>query len=298
MEDVKQKAFFKNMPIHIVFILACLTCVLPVLLVLAVSVSREKDILINGYSLIPQHITLRAYEVIFSNPNQILNAYAVTAAVAVCGTVIGMMLITSFAYVITRDYYKYRNMLSFYVFFTMLFNGGLVPNYILVSKWLGMRNTLLALIAPYLVSAFYILLMKGFLQSLPKSLFESAKIDGASESRILVSIVMPLAKPALATVSLFYVLQYWNDWYLCMLYNTETAKLFSLQYLLIRTLRDLQFLNSNIVNQALGGKFTDDIPTLTTQMAMCILAAGPMLFVFPFFQKYFVKGLTVGSVKG
>ena len=184
-------------------------------------------------------------------------------------------------------------------FFTMLFNGGLVPFYLLVSQWLGLKNNLLALVIPYLVNAWFVLLMKGYLQSVPESIIESAKIDGASELRIFIGIVLPISKPALATVGLFLVLQYWNDWWLPMLFVSEKPELFNLQYLLMSMIQNAQYLNT-IVSQMLSGtsQIFESVPTLTVKFAMCILATGPMLFVFMFFQKYFVQGLTVGSVKG
>ncbi|MBB6670761.1 carbohydrate ABC transporter permease [Cohnella nanjingensis] len=285
-----------NIVIHLILAGFALICLLPFVLIVSTSLMHEKDIALFGYSFIPKRFTLMAYEVILKNPQQLINSYAVTIAVTLIGTAVGLWLTATIAYVMTRKDYKYRNKISFYVFFTMLFNGGLVPSYILISRWLGMKNTIFALFVPYLVNAWFVLLMKGFLQSIPHSLVESAKIDGAGEFKIFVKIILPIAKPAIATVGLFMVLQYWNDWWLSMLF-IDKENLYTLQYLLIRVMRNLEFLNTEFARKYLNLAQVE-IPTLSARMAMSVLAAGPMLFVFPFFQKYFVKGLTVGSVKG
>jgi len=282
--------------IHLFLIAIGLLCVIPLWLVISTSLMHEMDIAIDGYSFFPKRLTFLAYETVLKNPAQLIQSYAVTTFVTIVGTIVGLWLTAAIAYVITRKDYKYRNKLSFYIFFTMLFNGGLVPSYILISNWLGLYNNILALIVPYLVSAWFVLLMKGFLQSIPPALIESAKIDGAGELRIFVGMILPIAKPALATVGLFMVLQYWNDWWLSMLY-VDNEKMYTLQFLLIRVMRNLEFLNSDYARVHLNLSMID-VPTLSARMAMSVLAAGPMLFVFPFFQKYFVKGLTVGSVKG
>ncbi len=255
------------------------------------------DVVRNGYSFLPAHWTFDAYRTIFINTKQLVRSYYVTILSTLVGTALGMWLIVTSSYVLTRRDYKYRNILSFYIFFTMLFNGGLVPSYLLIAKWLGMKNTLMALIVPYLFNAFYVLLLKGFFQAaIPDSLYESAKIDGANELTILMKIVIPLSTPALATVALFYVLQYWNDWFLSLMYTSDNS-LLKLQTLLIRVLKNLEFLNSAEARQYMWIDKTQ-VPSLTARMAMCIVAAGPMIVVFPFFQKYFIKGLKVGAIKG
>ncbi|MEG1442527.1 MAG: carbohydrate ABC transporter permease, partial [Oscillospiraceae bacterium] len=197
----------------------------------------------------------------------------------------------------SRKTYRYKKALSFYAFFTMLFSGGLVPTYILITQMLNLKDNIWAMILPMVVSAWYIMLMKGFFQSMPEEILESAKLDGAGELYTFIKIVIPISKPAFATVGLFFVLQFWNDWWLSLLY-IETESKFKLQYMLMRLLENIEYLNSaesiqmGLVNENV------EIPTLSARMAMCILAAGPILVVFPFFQKYFIKGLTIGSVKG
>jgi putative aldouronate transport system permease protein len=283
--------------IHGIFIVVCIACLYPFLVIIGTSFQNETDILLSGYSILPKQFDLTAYQVILHNPGVLLNAYVVTIFTTLVGTMAGMWITTSFAFTISRKDYAYRKQLSFFVFFTMLFQGGLVPSYILMVSWLDLKNNLLALILPFLITGWHVLLMRGFLQTLPDALFESAKIDGATEFTIFTRIVLPLSKPALATLGLFLVLQYWNDWWLTLLYIDHEDKM-KLQYLLIRVLRNMEFLNSAEAIQYGLVKPGQQVPSLSARMAMCILAAGPMLVIFPFFQRYFVQGLTVGSVKG
>ncbi|MFC3798890.1 carbohydrate ABC transporter permease [Cohnella sp. GCM10012308] len=283
--------------VHLFFILVCFICIYPFLVVLGTSLQNESDILKSGYAVFPKQIDLTAYKVLLHNPGVLLNAYLVNIYTTALGATAGLFITTGFAFAISRKDYAYRKQLSLYVFFTMLFQGGMVPSYILMASWLDLKDNVLALILPFLITGWHVLLMKGFLQSLPEALFESAKIDGANEFIIFTKIVLPLTKPALATLGLFLVLQYWNDWWLTLLY-IENENLMKLQYLLIRVLRNMEFLNSAEAVQYGLVKPGQQVPSLSARMAMCILAAGPMLVVFPFFQKYFVQGLTVGSVKG
>jgi len=190
----KDKVF--HIIIHIIFIFCSLLCIIPIILVVAISLMHEKDILLNGYTLIPKNATLNAYVSIFSNAKQLIYSYGTTIGITLVGTIPGIWLTATIGYVITRRDYALRKQLSFYVFFTMLFSGGLIPSYILISKWLNMKDTYFALFVPSLVSAYNILLMKGFLQNLPTSLIEAAKIDGASELKIFISIIIPISKPA------------------------------------------------------------------------------------------------------
>lgn len=285
-----------NFFIHLVLITFALICIIPVFLIIAVSFTSDNYIYTHGYSLFPKEISFTAYRYIFSDIEQILRSYMITTTVTVSGTVVSLWMNATMAYVISRKDYKASRFLAFYLFFTMLFHGGLVPTYILIANWLNMKDTLFALIIPALVSPWLILLLKGYFQDLPFALVESAKIDGASETRIFLKIIIPISKPALATVALFTVLAYWNDWWLSMLY-IDNNKLVSLQYMLVRILQSIEFLNSELAQQNPNLPKTD-IPSYSARMAMCLVAAGPMLCVFPFFQKYFSRGLTVGSVKG
>lgn len=283
---------------HILLALLGLLCIGAFLLVLGSSFQTEKEIQQYGYSILPRAFSTEAYMAVFSNPRSLVNAYIVTIVTTVIGTCIGVCISAGAGYVISRPNYRYRKILSFYIFFTMLFSGGLVPSYILMTQWLHLKNTIWALIFPLLVNAWYILLMKGFFRGLPDSITEAARIDGASELRTFVSIVLPISKPVLATIALFYALGYWNDWYQSLLY-IDNQSLYKLQYLLMQILRKVQFMNSEMgqaTANVSGG--VAQMPTLNLRMAMCVLAVGPMLLAFPFFQKYFVRGITVGAVKG
>ena len=282
---------------HIVLIALAVCCLYPFLVILGSSFQSQQEILTSGYSVIPKEFTTEAYKLIFLSAKSIIDAYGVTIFTTLISTVCGLFLVSTCGYVMSRNDFAYKRILSLYVFFTMLFNGGLVPTYILMTRGFGLKDSLLALIIPGICSAWNILLMKGFFKSIPSSLIESAKLDGAGEFRIFTRIVVPISKPAFATVGLMLTLDFWNEWFNSLLYINDPSKV-KLQYLLITMLRNVEFLNSPEAQQfgVLAGMKT--MPTLSVRMAMCVLAAGPILLVFPFFQKYFVKGLTLGAVKG
>ncbi len=295
MVETKKTRNISKVIIGIFLVAFSLACIIPIIAVISISLTSESDIVTYGYQMFPKNISTTAYEFIFKNPMQIIRAYGVSVGVTIGGTLLSLLLISMLSYVISRKDFALHKALAFYVFFTMLFNGGLVPTYMLISQGLHLKDTLLALIVPYLTNAWFILLLKTYFQKVPVALLESAKIDGCSEFRTFFSIVLPLSKPALATVGLLITLNYWNDWWLSMLY-IEDNNLINLQYLLVRMMRDMTELLQNVTT-APAGSTLRDFPNESARMAMCVLAAGPMLFVFPFFQKYFVKGLTVGAVK-
>jgi len=284
-----------NLTIVLFFAILSIMILFPLLYVVSVSLTSDAEIARHGYRLIPDSVSLTAYEYLFRTPKALLQSYFVTIVVTVGGTALGLLLTSSIAYVMTRKDYRYSQITTFFVFFTLLFNAGLVPSYIIATNVLHIQNSIWALILPYGVSAWFTMLMKGFMQGLPFEVIESAKIDGASEFGIFWKIVMPLSKPALATIGLFYALAYWNDWWLAMLY-IQDENLIPLQYYLQRIMTNIEFLTKNV--QAGINIDMSQIPTESSRMAIAILAAGPMLFAFPFFQKYLVKGLTVGAVKG
>jgi putative aldouronate transport system permease protein len=282
--------------IHTVMILFSAVCIIPLWAVVAISLSSEHSIHLSGYALVPKELSTLAYDYAFKNPRGILHSYFITISMTAVGTVLSLLVISLLAFPLSRPDYRYRNKVSFYVFFTMLFNGGLVPWYILIVRYLQLKNSFAVLILPYLVIPWFVLLLRTFFKQLPMSLFESAKIDGASEFRSFFQILLPLAKPAIATIGLFICLNYWNDWWLALLY-IDTEKLVPLQYMLYRMMANITFLTSQMSSTAV----TIDISTFpneSARMAMCVLAAGPMMFIFPFFQKNFVRGLTAGSLKG
>jgi putative aldouronate transport system permease protein len=264
---------------------------LPMLLILSISFSDEREIALNGYRLWPQGFTLFAYEYILQQPGQILRAYGVTAFVTVVGTLSGLLICSLLAYPLSRQDYILRRPLSFYVFFTLLFNGGMVPFYILMTRYLGLKDNILALILPYMVTAWYVLILRTSFAQLPIDLLDAARIDGAGEWRIFFQIVLPLSKPVLATIGLFFVLRYWNDWFLALLFMNR-ADLYPLQYLLYVLMTNINVLASN--PQTVG----IPIPVQSTRMAMAVLAFGPALFTFLLLQKHFVRGITIGGLKG
>ncbi len=285
--------------IHLFFILLSLGFIIPFLLIISASLTNEHVLTTEGFRVIPPYLDFTAYKYVFQNSEDIVRAYGVTAFQAFFGTFLSVLVMSLCAYPLARKDFAFRKGISFFVFFTMLFNGGLIPTYLLVYKYLGLGNSIWVYILPTLCSAFYIIILRTFFQQLPLALIESAKLDGASEIRIFFQIILPLSKPVLATVALLTVLAKWNDWYTSLLYITD-PKLYTLQYLLQRILQEVEFLRlmANNLPPGIDLSSMNETPTESLKFAMSIVAAGPMLFVFPFFQKYFAKGLTVGSVKG
>lgn len=281
--------------ISYVFIgLLALVCLLPFIMLVSGSFSSEAAIRFNGYSIFPQEFTTEAYEFIFRNPESIFRAYGVTIFITAVGTAIGLFLTTMTAYVISRKDFKYRNKISFFFYFTTLFNGGMISTYIFYIQYLHLKDSYFALILPGLFNVFYLLIMRSFVNNVPPALIESAKIDGAGEFRIFIQIVFPLLKSGLATIGLFKALGYWNDWYNAMLYMNTEAK-FPLQYMLYNMLQKAQALAA-IASQV--GIKAEDLPSNSLKLCMAVIATGPIILLYPFVQKYFVKGVTIGSVKG
>jgi putative aldouronate transport system permease protein len=281
--------------VNAIFIIISAIVVVPLLYLVSISLSSSADLLKYGYRLLPIKVDLTSYRYLFRVPKEITSAYLVSIVVTTMGTALGLALSSSIAYVMSRRDYRYRSITTFYVFFTMLFNGGLVPWYMVMTKILHVQNTIFALVIPYSINAWFTMLMKGFMQKIPFEIVESAKIDGASELRTFLKIILPLSRPAIATVGLFYAFAYWNDWWLAMLF-IDKGSLVPLQFMLYRTMNNLAYLLSTVstaVNVDLSR-----IPSESIRMAMAALTAGPMLIVFPFFQRHFVKGLTLGSAKG
>ena len=283
-----------NINSYVFITLLAALCVLPFVMLISGSFSSEQAIRFNGYSILPQEFTTEAYGVIFKSPEKVLRAYGVTIFITAVGTILGLFLLTMTAYVISRQDFKYRNKISFFFYFTTLFNGGMISTYIFYIQYLHLKDNFLALILPGIMNVFYLLIMRSFVNTVPTALIESAKIDGAGEFRIFVQIVLPLLKSGLATIGLFMALGYWNDWYNAMLYmNTETK--FPLQYMLYNMLQKQQALAA-IASQV--GIKVENLPSNSLKLAMAVGATGPIILFYPFVQKYFVKGITIGSVKG
>lgn len=283
--------------LNVVFIILCALIIYPFLMLVSVSFSNEKAIVEYGYKLIPKKIDFAAYRYVFSNPRNLINAYKITGITSVIGMVLGTLLMAMIAYPLSKPNFKGKSAVSFYLYFTMLFSGGLVPTYILITKYLNLTDNLLVYILPGLISPWYVFIMRTFFSNLPHEISESVLVDGGNEYIIFFRFILPLSLPVLFTVALFVFLNKWNDWYTSMLYINEN-RLFTLQYMLQRILQNVEMLKAS--NTVSSGVMTSqmDLPAETTRMAMAVVVAGPALVVFPFFQKYFVEGLTVGSVKG
>lgn len=285
---------------HTIFLVTILTILsliilVPMLYVLSVSFSTDEEIVEAGYQLIPKTFSLNAYQQIFATSSIIFNAYAVTIFVTVVGTIMSLYLTTTIAYAASRKDFKYRKFLNMFLLFPLLFNGGMVSSFIVNTQILHLDNKIWALILPYGVNVWYAFMMKGFLSNLPFELIEAAHIDGAGEYQVFFKIILPISTAALATIGLFYAFAFWNDWWLAMLYINKN-ELMPLQQLLQRMLSNIEFYLSMMpagMKESMGS-----IPVESTRMALTVIVVGPMLLVFPFFQKYFVKGVTVGSVKG
>jgi len=288
-----------NSMFNLLFALYCVICVAPLILIFTVSITDSASLVEQGYTFFPKVLSTTAYKYLFTDPSKIIRAYGMSIAVCVIGTFLSTLMVLLYAYPLSRKNFKGRNFFAFYIFFTMLFNGGLVPWYMMYTKYIGLRDNPVMLVIPGLVSAFNVLIVKTFFTlNLPDSVLESAKIDGASEGRIFVSIVLPLSTPVIATIGLFSVLMYWNDWYACLLY-INSPKYYNIQFAMYQALRTVEYLTSSMAQStaATRGEL-GKVPSETLRMAMAILGIGPIVFAYPFFQKYFIKGLTIGAVKG
>lgn len=275
--------------------LLALLCVLPFLLVVSSSLTEESTIIVKGYPFLPVDFSLEAYGILFKYPTQMLKAYIVTIGVTAAGTLLGLFLTSMTAYALSRKDFKWRNHFSFFFFFTTLFSGGLVPWYLLIVNYLHMKDTPLALVIPMVLNVFYIIVMKSFMSSIPEAIVESAKIDGAGDFLIYARLIIPLSKPALATIGLFLALAYWNDWYNALLF-VSNENLMPLQYYLYKMLGNMDGMRKAMMSA--GAVVTTTIPSESLKMAMTVVATGPILLAYPFVQRYFVQGMLVGSVKG
>ncbi|MDR1530650.1 MAG: carbohydrate ABC transporter permease [Clostridiales bacterium] len=285
------RIFFNLMAIAIISVVSVIS-VIPFIMVISGSFSDNSAIIRDGYSLLPREANLDAYRMIFLFPKEVARSYLISTTVTVSGTLGGLVIMTMAGYALQRKDLKYRNQLAFFFYFTTLFSGGLVPWYMVVSA-LGMRETLWALIVPMMCSSFYILLIRNFIRTIPDSLTESAKIDGGGDLYILIRIIIPLAKPILATVGLFLALAYWNDWYLTSLFVRKNTN-WPLQF-------RLYFILSNQIAISTGGAehfVGRSLPTEAVKLANAVISTGPIILLYPFLQKYFVQGITIGAVKG
>lgn len=275
--------------------IAAIICVLPFVLVVSGSLTDNYVILTEGYSLWPKQFSLDAYKTIFGNPASILQAYKMTIYYTVVGTATGLFVTTMTAYVVSRKEFKYRNVVTFLLYFTTIFGGGMIPWYLLYANVLNLKGTTFVIWFPGITSSFLVILMRTFITgSVPDAMAESAKMDGAGQFTIFTKIVVPVLKPGLATVGLFLALGYWNDWYRSSLFSTSSDT-YELQFYLYNMLSA----STALKDLAVGTTVTiDNLPTQSVKMAMAVVVTGPMLLLYPFVQRYFVSGITVGAVKG
>lgn len=295
---IKSKSFKRyQLLLHIIMIVLALIVLLPILLLLSSSLTSERSLIVNGYSFFPKEFSLEAYKYMWNNRNTILTSYRNTIIATAVGTTANVLLTATMAYPLSLKKLPGRNVLSFLVLFTMLFNGGLVPSYLMWTGTFHIKNTIWALILPnYMLSAMNIILVKNFyVSNIPEAIYEAAEIDGASYFRIFRQIVLPLGKPIIVTITVFSGLTYWNDW-TNGLYYINKANLYSIQSLLNKMILDIQAIQANAT--AAASTASAAIPQVSTRMAIAFVALAPILVIYPFLQKYFASGIALGAVKG
>lgn len=287
-----------NLVLNLMFLTTVVLCLSSLLLVVILSFTAEDSLLKNGYSFFPAAWSVKAYRYIAAVGNVIFRAYGTSIFIAIVGTIMSLVIICFYAYPLTRRNFRFRNQFSFIAFFTMIFGGGLVPWYVVYTQFIPLKNTIWIMIVPYLMNAWFMMIMRTFIKTtVHESIIESARIDGAGEYRTFFVIVLPLCRAGLATIGLFCVLNYWNDWWLPLVFITD-AKLYNIQYLMYQTLSSIQFLARGGTNITQASSIGSGIPSESARMAIAVLSIGPIILAFPFFQRYFVKGLTIGAVKG
>lgn len=291
------KKSFKDKLFQIVAILIItmitISCVVPFLFIISGSFSSETAIAVNGYSIFPQEFTLSAYKSVFALGNKIPRAYMVTIFITIVGSLLGLFTTSMSGYVLSRQDFKYRNIAAFFIYFTTLFSAGMIPSYLVNVNILHLNNNIWVLILPSIMNPFNIFLFRNFLKGIPDALMESARIDGAGDFSIYWKVMMPLAKPAIATIGLFLGLAYWNEWYRCNIYIKD-SDLYTLQYVLYNMLQSVEkmFREEGLATMGI------QLPSETMKLATAMMATGPVLLFYPFVQKYFTGGLIVGGVKG
>ena len=271
-----------------------LACIFPFLIILGSSFTSESYLNRYGVQLIPHEFTLEAYKAV-TKSGLIWKSYILTIAITAVGTLIGLSIIAMTGYALQRRDFPFRNVISFYIYFTSLFAAGLAPYYLLMTQTYKLKDSYLAVLLPLLMSPWLIILMKNFVKSIPHEITESGKIDGAGDMRIFVSLILPMLKPALATIGLFMAMGYWNEWYQSSLFLSSRVDVKPLQYMLYETVNSTEALKQTVAGQYIT---VTDIPSNTVKMATAMLATGPIVLLYPFVQRYFISGITVGAVKG
>lgn len=293
---IKRNTFLSTAIIYIVVAIVGLVCIAPFVMMLGSSFATEDEIRKEGYKLIPNTFTLEAYETLFTFPEKMIIGYKNTIISTVVGTILHVIICTLAAYPLSVRQLKYRRFFQTYILITMVLNGGMVSWYIICTRILGLKNTIWSLILPMLVSPFNVYLIRNYFMGLPEELRESGMVDGAGQMRIFFQIMLPLATPVLATVALFISIGYWNDWFNSLMLNDNSAY-FSLQLVLKSIISQIQFMTTN--SAAAGYRdVLNNMPSETVKLATAVVTVGPIIVVYPFIQKHFVKGITVGAVKG
>jgi putative aldouronate transport system permease protein len=283
--------------LNFLMIIGCLLTLFPVFVIVIASITSEAALARNGYSLWPEEFSTVAYKYLFSQGSIVLTAYKNTIIATLAGTLLSVFMVGLYGYAISRDDFRYRKFFTFFAFFTMLFGGGLVAYYMVTRQILHIQNSLWALFLPSAFSPFWVIVMRTFYKAnVPNELIESARIDGASEWRTFFQIVLPLSIPGLATVGLFSAIGIWNNFFNCLLLVDE-AKYYSLQYTIYTTLNNIRFLLEN-ADKMQGLVNVSELPSQTFRMAMAVVTMGPIIFAYAFFQRYFIRGLTIGAIKG
>lgn len=269
-------------------------CLIPFIIIVSTSFTSETTIRAEGVQLIPKDFTLKAYEMVCKG-GAIWWSYALTIVMTIIGTLIGLTIIAMTGYALQRKDFPFRNGISFYIYFTSLFSAGLAPYYLVMVQWYHLKDNYLAVLLPLLMSPWLIILMKNFVKAIPHEITESGKIDGAGDMKIFTALILPMLKPALATIGLFLALAYWNEWYQSSLFLSSKVDIKPLQYTLYEIVNKTQALKNSVAGQYVN---LADIPQESVKMANAVLATGPIVLLYPFVQKYFISGITVGAVKG
>ena len=293
MKNKKEKT---SIIIHIVFVLFSLACIVPLAVVVSASLTSPINISKYGFRLVPKELDFSAYAYLFENPKMIIDAYIVTVFITLVGTFLGLLVMSLAAYALARKNFMFKGAVTWYIFFPTLFSGGMVASYICNTRYLHLTDKIWVLILPGLVDVFHVFMIRTFFKQLPDGLFDAAQIDGAGEWRIYFSIALRLSKPVLATIAFLGALIRWNEWQSAMLYIRSKEK-YPLQYLLQKMMMNIQTL-LDAMDKVPMSVSVADIPGENLRMALMIVCIGPMMVFFPFFQKYFTKGMTLGAIKG
>ena len=279
---------------YLLITIYALACIIPFLLIIGTSFTSEAVIHAEGVQLIPKEFSMEAYQMVTKNGN-IWKSYILTIVMTGVGTFLGLSIISMTGYALQRKDFPFRNAISFYIYFTSLFSAGLAPYYLLMTQTYHLKDSYLAVLLPLMMSPWLIILMKNFVKAIPHEITESGKIDGAGDMKIFTALILPMLKPALATIGQFLALSYWNEWYQSSLFLSTKVAIKPLQYTLYEVVNKIDALKNSVAGQFVN---VVDIPQEGVKMANAVLATGPIILLYPFVQKYFISGITVGAVKG